>query len=152
MLPKVERSEPRGVIAARRRTISQKRRRSGRDPTTKGDPSDVSLLADAMVELRRVWKGAEPALPWKLQRDASAVPGLHVCKDFLSAPEVDARLLPHSQPQLPFAPTHRATSPRWHAAHSCFLVWQVEALRTVLGAHRAWTQYTYAQPSSSPAS
>ena len=59
------------------------------------------LLREAVAELRRVWAGNEPTGEWRLTRDASDVPGLLVCSDFLNAAEV-------------------------------------EALRTVMGAHRSW--------------
>ena len=75
-------------------------RRSGRE-THKSDPSDTKLLREAISELVRVWAGKEPSGEWKLERDASDVPGLLVCSNFLNEVEV-------------------------------------EALRTVYGAHRAW--------------
>ena len=108
-------------------------RRSSRDVKEKGDPADATLLRDAIAELRRCWAGSEPRGDWRLTADAGGVPGLTVCTNFLDDQEARAAAA---------APPRR----RRHAAAATArpsAAPQVEALRSVVGAHRTWTQYTW---------
>ena len=104
----------------------------------KGDPADATLLRDAIAELRRCWAGSEPRGDWRLTADAGGVPGLTVCTDFLDDQEARAAA---AAPPPPRRRRHRAPLRRHRARPSAAA--QVEALRSVVGAHRTWTQYTW---------